>query len=610
MRIKLSCLALLASLCLPLRLAAAPDSAPDALTPDGGRYYGPLVDGKLHGTGRLEWTNGARYQGEFADGTFSGRGQMHHANGDSYEGEFREGSMSGQGVYRTKDGSTYIGTFALGHFEGQGRFESSDGDIYEGTFKNGALEGKGRLTQSEAEYRGQFKHWRYSGKGEIAFKDGTRYRGEFVNGRYHGEGRFEKPGGEVYEGEFDAGQFSGEGVYAHESGVRHEGRFVNWRPHGPGRFTDPQGGVYQGTFVDGQLNGEGRYAAKDGTLYEGTFESWQYHGRGRLELPNGDVYRGGFARGFYEGEGTLTYAKPRRDGRATETGTWRYGELAPEKEQAGGSLLDAEAALYAQRRLLDEALASLAPAEAGRINMYLLAVAGDGSQEVFRREVEFVRDQFARSYGTQGRAITLVNSRTTMSSAPMATVTSIREALAAIAARMDADRDVLFLFLSSHGSKKHEFQLDQNHMDLRELSAGELGALLKESGIRWKVVVVSACYSGGFIDPIKDDHTLVITAARHDRRSFGCSDENDFTYFGEAFFKDALPRSGSFQEAFASAQRAVHERELADRSSDKETDPEHFSLPQMHSAEPIEKHLQRWWAEIDTSPASHTAGSR
>ncbi|HEV7392919.1 MAG TPA: C13 family peptidase [Burkholderiales bacterium] len=59
------------------------------------------------------------------------------------------------------------------------------------------------------------------------------------------------------------------------------------------------------------------------------------------------------------------------------------------------------------------------------------------------------------------------------------------------------------------------------------LSASELGKLLKESGIRHKVVVISACYSGGFIDAVRSDHTLVITAARHDRTSFGCSDENE-----------------------------------------------------------------------------------
>jgi hypothetical protein len=158
---------------------------------------------------------------------------------------------------------------------------------------------------------------------------------------------------------------------------------------------------------------------------------------------------------------------------------------------------------------------------------------------------------------------------------------------------MNKDEDILFLYLTSHGSKENGFVLEQNGIDLRGLPAGELASLLRDTGIRWKVVVVSACYSGAFIDPLKDDYTLVITASRHDRRSFGCDDENDFTYFGEAFFKDALPRSASFQEAFASAEQAVRARELAD-IKDGRPDEEHHSLPQIHSAQPIEAQLRRW----------------
>ena len=259
--------------------------------------------------------------------------------------------------------------------------------------------------------------------------------------------------------------------------------------------------------------------------------------------------------------------------------------------------LNVETALYNQRRLLDSTLGALAPSDPNKINLYLLSVAGDGSQEVFRREVEFVRDQFSRTFGTEGRSVALINSRNTVDAAPMATVTSIREALQAIAARMDKQRDILFLFLSSHGSKDHKFVLDQNGMDLRGLPASELAELLKETGIRWKAIVVSACYSGGFIDPLKDDHTLVITAARHDRRSFGCSDDSEFTYFGEAFFKDALPQSASFQDAFAKAEQLVRARELADRKESSDADSEDFSLPQMFNPGPVEEHLKRWWVQ-------------
>jgi hypothetical protein len=310
---------------------------------------------------------------------------------------------------------------------------------------------------------------------------------------------------------------------------------------------------------------------------------------------------------LYEGQGTLTYAKPRADGRTRDTGTWRYGRLYDEEKQRK-ALADAEAALYAQGRLLDRALESIRPGEPGRIDMYLLGVAGDGSQEVFRREVDFVQKTFAERFGTAGRSVALINSRNTLTSAPMATVTSIRAALKAIGERMDREQDILFFFLTSHGSKEHELSLNHTAMPLRGLPAAQLGELLRESGIKWKVVVVSACYSGGFVESLQDEGTLVITAARRDRRSFGCADENEFTYFGRAFFKEALPKAGSFQQAFKTAERLVGEWESkhgpdAAKAAGNWAGPvtEFNSLPQIHSAKAIEAHLQRWWAQLPVS---------
>lgn len=257
-----------------------------------------------------------------------------------------------------------------------------------------------------------------------------------------------------------------------------------------------------------------------------------------------------------------------------------------------------EAALYNQRTLLDKALAGFIPPDPKKINLYLLAVGGDGSQEVFRREVEFVQKQFDLEFGTKGHSLALVNSRNTVEKMPMATITSIRESLKGIAAQMDKERDILFLFLTSHGSKDHEFTLGQNGMDLRDLPAKELGALLKESGIRWKVVLISACYAGGFIDAVKDDHTLVMTAARHDRRSFGCSDDNDFTYFGRAYFKEALPKSNSFDEAFRKAESLVKEWEIKDIKADGKEEAEEHSFPQIHNPSAIQAYLKRWREQL------------
>ena len=524
--------------------AIAQPAKPDAITADGGRYYGALRDGKLHGRGRLEWDNGARYEGSFAGGLASGKGKMAFANGSVYEGEFRDGMM-----------------------HGRGRMVMAEGSVYEGEFSK--------------DY--------FNGEGELVSADGRKYRGEFVMGNYHGKGRHESPDGETHEGEFRKNEFTGRGSYRRRDGARYEGEFLNWRLHGRGRFTDPGGNVYDGTFVNGDFDGKGTLTGPQGNRYSGEFKMWRFQGQGELRLANGDVYRGGFANGNYDGQGTLIFAKPRPDGITQQSGVWRHGMLESEqREQRRLASANVETALYNQRALLEKEIAALAPREPGRINLFLLAVGGDGSQEVFRREVEFVRRQFAERFGTGKRSIALVNSRSTVGSAPMATVTSIREALAAIGARMDRSQDILFVFLTSHGSREHELALNQNGMDLPDLSAAALGKLMRESGIRWKVVVISACYSGGFLEPLKDDGTLVITAARRDRQSFGCADENDFTYFGRAYFEKALPQASSFQDAFRKAEVIVKEMETAGA--------EH-SLPQMHTAGPIEQQLQRWWAQ-------------
>ena len=368
--------------------------------------------------------------------------------------------------------------------------------------------------------------------------DGGKYYGQVRGGIPHGKGRYVAPSGETYEGEFRNGELTGSGTYTRPDGGRYSGEFRNWKPNGKGRFVEPGGGVYEGDFKEGL-----------------------YDGQGTLRLPSGEVL----------------------------AGKWRQGSYFDEAEYRK-AVLNVEAALYRQRPLLDAALAALEPSRLGKISLYLLAIGGDGSQEVFRREVEFVRGQFDRDFGTRGRSVALFNSRNTADSAPMATVTSIREALRAIAAKMDRDNDILFVYLTSHASKEHELKLHQNHMLLRGLRPAELAELLKEPGIRWKVVVVSACYAGAFTEPLKDERTMVIAASRQDRQSFGCADANDFTYFGRAFFKEALAASKSFDEAFVKAEALVGEWEKRDKT-------EEASLPQMHNPRAISDHLRRWWPQ-------------
>ena len=61
-----------------------------------------------------------------------------------------------------------------------------------------------------------------------------------------------------------------------------------------------------------------------------------------------------------------------------------------------------------------------------------------------------------------------------------------------------------------------------------------------QANIRNRVVIVSACFSGAFIAPLANDNTIVMTAAAPDRSSFGCQPQNNWTFFGDAYFNHSV----------------------------------------------------------------------
>ena len=94
-----------------------------------------------------------------------------------------------------------------------------------------------------------------------------------------------------------------------------------------------------------------------------------------------------------------------------------------------------------------------------------------------------------------------------------------------------------------------------------------VGAIIEafhdDAGIKWRIVVVSACYSGGFADTLADDYTLVITSTKADTPGFGCEGRTPPTLFGDAFFQQGLAKVNTFEAAFEIAKAKVAERESA-----------------------------------------------
>jgi hypothetical protein len=214
-----------------------------------------------------------------------------------------------------------------------------------------------------------------------------------------------------------------------------------------------------------------------------------------------------------------------------------------------------------QRALIDAQIAQFPREAATSGRVFFLGFAGYGEERVFAEEIKLAAQRVGEKYGSAGRTVLLLNDRRDLATWPLASASSLRYALNALARVMNRDDDVLFLVLSSHGSRDATIEVSNEGMTTEALGASTLAELLAESGMRWKVIVVSACFSGAFVEPLADNRTIVITAASKYRTSFGCSDTRHLTYFGEAFFQDALPGAAQLRDAFEIARREIRRRE-------------------------------------------------
>lgn len=558
---------------------------------NGSTYIGDLnAQGQLEGQGRMTWANGDEYDGEFLAGLMHGKGKFSSKYSGNYKGDFVRGYSEGRGVVVYVDGTRYEGEFVANQFQGKGKLIYPGGNAYEGDFENNKMHGVGKLSFADKSvYIGQLVDGVIQGKGELRRVSGEKYIGDFVAGKMHGQGVFNDGQGNSYSGEFQNDNFTGSGAYVSDDGYTYVGQFKDWRLNGKGVQTDKKGNQWEGEYQDGQLEGQGSYIAKKGEQYSGEFKYGQYNGKGKLIARNGDIYEGEFSYGRKDGKGVLIYQAP-IDGVSRIDGRWRYDRLVD-----GGDAVKifspeevAEHALYKESGELQRALDAVQVSDPQKIELYSLVIAGYGTEEVFHRESTFIENLFNTQYGNSATAIYLANSQRSLAEHPLATRTSISAAIARLAEQMDKEQDIFFLYITSHGSKNKTISLNHNGLALNDIDAKWLGDLLKATGIKHRVIVLSACYSGGFIDDLKDSHSLVMTAAAADKTSFGCADDSLFTYFGKAYFKESLKPGVDFEQAFYQAKKLVAGWEKEQKITK--------SNPQIATNPTVVKQLKRWQA--------------
>jgi hypothetical protein len=223
-----------------------------------------------------------------------------------------------------------------------------------------------------------------------------------------------------------------------------------------------------------------------------------------------------------------------------------------------------EDVLEKQSSLLPSQIATLADQRPGIPDVYFLGFAPFATEDVFSLELDSIFPMMEQRFDTRGRSIRLANHLNSLDKYPFASVTNLRKALFAIAARMDAQEDIFVMYVTSHGSRQYSIASRLPPIDFNEVNPQVLRNLLDAAGIKNRVLIISACYSGGFIAPLKDDNTLIMTAAAADRPSFGCGATSTFTYFGKAVMDEQLRNNTlSFELAFKNALPILAQREKA-----------------------------------------------
>ena len=253
--------------------------------------------------------------------------------------------------------------------------------------------------------------------------------------------------------------------------------------------------------------------------------------------------------------------------------------------------INIEDTFYQQSDLVKRATDSLMPERAGQTDLYFLGLDSYADEDVFMNEVMLAKKLFDEQFDTRERSLVLINNNETVNDLPLANAHNLESAVMALAETMNPVEDILFLMLSSHGSKDHKLATDYYPLDMNDIGPGEIKTILDNAGIKWRVIVISACYSGGFIEPLIDENTLIMTASDKDKNSFGCGHDGDYTYFGEALFGKHLKFERNFSTAFYAAKKDIKARET-EESIDA-------SMPQIRIGENIEKQLLLFTDRLD-----------
>lgn len=135
-------------------------------------------------------------------------------------------------------------------------------------------------------------------------------------------------------------------------------------------------------------------------------------------------------------------------------------------------------------------------------------------------------------------------------------------------------------YLTSHGAPEGAV-LDENILPPQLLAA----VIDDACPSRPSIVVISACFSGVFVQPLQRGDRMILTAARPDRTSFGCSEDDKYPYFDDCFLSSA-PTAHDFAALGRAVQACVAQRER-DTGAKPASEPQLWIGPSLRPLLPL-----------------------
>ena len=227
------------------------------------------------------------------------------------------------------------------------------------------------------------------------------------------------------------------------------------------------------------------------------------------------------------------------------------GGVSAQSAQTSSAKISAEE-LAGEELRLTNALQSIEPQRPGVVDAYVISVSLD-SDPVFNREAREAGRVLANRFGAAGRTIVLAGDEGMDSAQAIGSPKHLARALARAADLMDEKEDVLVLYSTSHGSPKAGLNYRDTARGDAIVTPAQLSAILAENHVGNRLIIIQACFSGQFVPVLASPRSVIATAASEFRSSFGCTADNDWTFFGYALINNAMRQPDTFVRQFRRA---------------------------------------------------------